>query len=118
MNSVAVIVFSDSETHADLGKIANAIEIIEEFSQAGEKALLLFDGAGVTWPGKLADSEHPLFSKFKKVKTNVKGACAFCSKAFHAEEGVKKAGIRFLDDFEGHPSIYTLVKAGYQIITL
>jgi hypothetical protein len=118
MNRIAVIVLADSESHADVGRMANAIEIIAEFSQAGEKAILIFDGAGVTWPGKLADQKHPLFKKFKDVKSNTLGACAYCSKAFNSENGVKKAGIRLLDDFEGHPSIYNLVKEGYQIITI
>lgn len=118
MSKVAVVVFADSETHADMGRIANAIEIVKECAEAGDEARLLFDGAGVTWPGKLADSEHPLHSAFEAVRNNILGACSFCSKAFHSVEGVEKAGITFLDDYEGHPSIHSLIKDGYQIITV
>ncbi|MEX2589195.1 MAG: hypothetical protein WD334_03260, partial [Chitinophagales bacterium] len=72
----------------------------------------------VTWPGKLADEDHPIHPIFKKVKPNILGACAFCSKAFKAEEDVKKSGVSFLEDYKGHPSVRNLVNDGYQIITV
>jgi hypothetical protein len=118
MSKIAVFVFADSESHADMGRIANAMEMVHEFKEAGEEAKLVFDGAGVTWPGKLADNDHPLHGKFEEIKPNIVGACAFCSKAFKAEEGVKNADIPFLDDFNGHPSVRTFIKEGFQIITL
>lgn len=118
MSKVAVIVFADSESHADMGRVTNAMEIVNEFNDAGDEGKLLFDGAGVTWPGKLSDEGHLLHKSFKKVKPHILGACAFCSKAFKAEEGVRKAGIPFLEDYNGHPSVRGLVQDGYQIITL
>ncbi|MCA1752960.1 MAG: hypothetical protein ABR572_11485 [Cryomorphaceae bacterium] len=118
MSKVAVIVFADSENHADMGRMANALEIVSEFREANEDGVLLFDGAGVTWPGKLADADHPMHGAFEKIKPAIAGACHFCSKAFKATEGVEKAGIPFLKDFNGHPSVLNLVKDGYQIITV
>ncbi len=118
MSKVAVVVFADSENHADMGRVANAMEMVNEFQEAGDEAKLLFDGAGVTWPGKLAQDDHPLKSSFDQVKPNVLGACSFCSKAFHSVEGVEKAEIPFLEDYNGHPSIRSLVQDGYQIITV
>ncbi|CAN5310188.1 hypothetical protein BH23BAC1_BH23BAC1_48320 [soil metagenome] len=118
MSKVAIIIFADSESHADLGRMSNAISIANEFNEAGDQAILLFDGAGVTWPGKLAEENHPLHKSFQKVKPHILGACAFCSKAFKAVEGVKKAEIPFLEDYKGHPSVHSLVKDDYQIITL
>ncbi|MEX0812026.1 MAG: hypothetical protein WD048_07395 [Chitinophagales bacterium] len=118
MSKVALIVFADSESHADMGRIANAMEIVSEFAENGDDAKLLFDGAGVTWPGKLADEDHPLHKSFDKIKPHILGACKFCSKAFKAEEGVEKSGIPFLEDYQGHPSVRNLVKEGYQIITV
>jgi len=35
----------------------------------------------------------------------------FCLKTFKAEEGIKKSGIPFLDDYEGHPRVHSLMKA-------
>lgn len=118
MNKLAVIVFADSESHADMGRISNAMEIVSEFNESGDEAKLLFDGAGVTWPGKLADPDHPLNDSFKEIKENILGACHFCSKAFEAKEGVEKAGIPFLKDYNGHPSVRSLVNDGYRIITV
>ncbi len=48
MSKVAIIIFADSESHADLGRMSNAISIANEFNEAGDQAILLFDGAGVT----------------------------------------------------------------------
>ncbi|MEX0812022.1 MAG: hypothetical protein WD048_07375 [Chitinophagales bacterium] len=117
MSKVAVIVFADSESHADMGRISNAMEIVSEFAENGDEAKLLFDGAGVTWPGKLADEDHPLNQSFQKIRPHILGACHFCSKAFNAKDGVEKSGIPFLQDYNGHPSVRNLVKDGYQIIT-
>lgn len=118
MSKIAILVFADSESHADMGRVSNAMQILNEFIEAGDEATLLFDGAGVTWPGKLSEEKHPLHKLFIKTKPHILGACSFCSKAFKAEEGVKKSRIPFLDDYKGHPSVHSLIKAGYQIITL
>ncbi len=118
MNKIAIIVFADSESHADMGRMSNAMGIASEFIENGDEAKLIFDGAGVTWPGKLADEGHPLNKVFKKIKPHILGACFYCSNAFKAREGVEKAGIPFLKDFNGHPSVRTLVNEGFQIITV
>lgn len=118
MNKVAVLVFADSETHADMGRMANALEIVKEFQNAGDEVKLILDGAGTTWAGKLADESHPLHPLYKSVKGNIAGACGFCAKAFGAKEGVEKAGIPLLSEFDGHPSTRDLVVKGFQIITL
>lgn len=118
MNKIAVLVFADSESHADMGRMANALEIVKEFQKSGDEAKLIFDGAGTTWAGKLIEESHPLHSLYKSVKGNIAGACAFCAKAFGAKEAVEKAGIPLLSDFDGHPSTRDLVMKGFQIITL
>jgi hypothetical protein len=42
----------------------------------------------------------------------ISGACAFCSRAFDAEDGVRSPDVRFLEGYEGHPSIRRLVQEG------
>lgn len=115
---IALIVFADSETHADLARIANALQITKEFADAGDEVSLLFDGAGVTWPPKLAKEDHPLHKVYEIVKPHVIGACAFCSRAFKVAQEVEKSGVVLLDDFNGHPSVRGLITDGYKIITL
>lgn len=118
MAKMAVLIFADSETHADMGRMSNPLEIVKEFQDAGDEAKLIFDGAGTTWVGKLADKAHPLHRLYESVKGNISGACSVCAKAFGVKEEVQKTGIPLLSDFEGHPSVRNLIVAGYQIITL
>ena len=118
MGKVAVLIFADSETHADMGRMSNALEIVKEFQDAGDETKLIFDGAGTTWVGKLANKDHSLHRLYESVRGNISGACSYCAKAFGVKEEVQKAGIPLLSDFEGHPSARKLIVAGYQIITL
>ncbi|KXB96821.1 MAG: hypothetical protein AA908_10190 [Chlorobi bacterium NICIL-2] len=98
--------------------MSNAMQIIKECADAGDQVVWLFDGAGVTWPSKLAQADHPLHKLYDSVKQHVTGACAFCSRAFQVESQNQQAGIPLLDEFRGHPSIRSLVSQGYEIITL
>jgi len=54
---------------------------------------------------------------FENVKGNVQGACAFCARAFGVKDEVQESGVELLGEFEGHPSLATLVTEGYQVIT-
>jgi len=117
-NKVAVIVFTDSESHADMGRMSNAMQIVKEFIESGDEVVWLFDGAGVTWPAKLEQSGHPLHGLYAGLKQHITGACAFCSRAFQVEKQNREAGIPLRDEFRGHPSIRSLVDKGYEIITL
>ncbi|HCN82915.1 MAG TPA: hypothetical protein DIT07_04745 [Sphingobacteriaceae bacterium] len=115
---IAIIVFSDSQTHADMARVVNALQIIKEFADSGDDVRLLFDGAGVTWPPKLAKEDHPLHKIYEMVKPHVTGACAYCSRAFKVAEEVEKSGVVLMDEFNGHPSVRGLITEGYQVITL
>jgi hypothetical protein len=45
-------------------------------------------------------------------------ACGYCAGAFHADHDVRKAAVKLLDEFDGHPSIPSLVDQGYAVITI
>jgi hypothetical protein len=77
----------------------------------------VFDGAGTKWVGTLAVEGHPLHQRFVEVQGAIAGACRFCARAFGATQDVQAAGIPLLGEYEGHPSIRTLVVQGYQVIT-
>jgi hypothetical protein len=117
MLKVGIIVLADTETHADMGRVANALETAKEFQEAGDGVTVLFDGAGTRWVGVLSDPEHRLHRQFATVRPSIAGACRFCAAAFGVKEEVQKSGIPLLGEFEGHPSIRRLVSQGYQIIT-
>ena len=115
--SVAIVVLADTESHADMGRVANAMETAKEFHEAGDTVVLIFDGAGTKWIGELAQPDHRLHRSFEAVRGTISGACRFCAAAFGATEGVRAAGIPLLSEYEGHPSLRNLIIQGYQVIT-
>lgn len=76
MTKAAVIVFADTESHGDLGRIANALTTVKEFKDAGDPVTLIFDGAGTKWVGELAKPGHRLHGLFESIKDSVGGACS------------------------------------------
>lgn len=58
MSKAAILVLADTETHADFGRVVNALVATKEFKDAGDDVRLIFDGAGTQWPGVLSDPEH------------------------------------------------------------
>lgn len=117
MSKIAIVVLADTETHGDMGRAVNALEVASEFKGAGDEVAIIFDGAGTKWVPKFDDPEHFRNELWLKVKDKVAGACAFCAAAFKAKEGVEAAGIRLLADYDNHPSLRSYVQNGYQIIT-
>jgi hypothetical protein len=114
---LAVIVFADTETHGDLGRVVNALLKIREAKEAGDDVRLIFDGAGTKWIGELANPEHRSHRHYKAVRDQITGACEFCAKAFGATEAIKAAGVPLLDEYHEHPSLRTLVSEGFHVIT-
>lgn len=117
MAKISVVVLSDTETHADLGRMLNALELVKEAAAAGDQTELVFDGAGVKWVPALSDPDHDLNSVFEEVRGFVAGACEFCANAFEVKEDVQDADISFLSEYEGHPSLRSRIADGFQVIT-
>ncbi len=117
MTKVAIVVLADTETHGDLGRIANALTTTKEFEEALDEVTVIFDGAGTKWVGELSKSDHRLNGNFEEIRDSVAGACAYCANAFGVKYQVEKSGVPFLDEYDGHPSLQKLVSRGYQVIT-
>lgn len=117
MSKAALIVFAGTDSHADLGRVFNAIETAREYKQDGDEVLLIFDGAGTEWIPVLEDPDHDAHEAYESVKDVVAGACKFCSKAFEVHDEIAETDIDFLSEFEGHPSIKSLIEEGYQVVT-
>lgn len=117
MAKISVVVLADIETHGDLGRLANALSTAGEAAEAGDDVEIIFDGAGTRWVPELAKDEHKLHPAFEGLRDHVAGACEFCSGAFGVKEGVRAAGIGFLNEYEGHPSLRRRVEQGYSVIT-
>lgn len=117
MAKISVVLLADVATHGDMGRTANAIALVKEAKAAGDDVELVFDGAGVQWVRELAKKEHKLHGEFEKIRGEVAGACEYCAGAFGVREAVKAAGVRYLSEFEGHPSLRTRIAEGYQVVT-
>ncbi len=116
MTKAAVIVFADTETHADLARVVNALITVQEFKEGGDAVRLLFDGAGTKWVAEFANPEHRSHRLYASVKDRISGACAFCAAAFGVTEAVREAGVPLLDEYAHHPSIRSLVSDGFQVL--
>lgn len=117
MHKILILVMTGSETHADSGRMVNAMEVAKEFKEAGDDVKIVFDGGSTTWIPKLEDPEHRRHELWTSVKDVVAGACSFCSFAFNVKDEVEAAGIPLLADFDNHPSVRGYVEEGYQVIT-
>jgi len=115
--TAAIILLADTETPEGLGRMANALTTAKEFKEAGDDAVVVFDGAGTRWVAELADPEHKYHRLLEDVRDRVRGACVYCARAYGVKEAVEQAGIPLLDDFKGHPSVRDLMAHGYQIVT-
>ncbi len=114
---VALMVMTDTETHADRARVANALTTAYEFKEAGDEVDLIFTGAGTKWVAELSDPDHRLHKAFEMVKDEVSGACKACATAFGVKDEVQASGIPLLTEYKGHQSLRERVVQGYQVIT-
>lgn len=106
MAKAAIVILAGNESHADYGRMANALEAAKEFAETDDDQLeLIFDGAGTQWIPELEEEESDYHD-------------LYCSEAFGVDEAVADAGLDVVGEYDGHPSIRSLVDDGYEIITL
>jgi len=117
MTKAAIFVLADTATEEDLGRLVNALAVVQEFKETGDKVQLIFDGTGTRWPGILARPDHIAYGLYQETRDQIVGVCSFCANAFGATESVKSNGLKLLDEANGHPSIKQLLAEGYQVLT-
>jgi len=116
MHKVAILVYADTESHADLGRLTNALTTAKEFIDAGDEVEIVFDGAGTQWVPELEDDSHTAAPLYQSLKEHA-SACEFCAGAFDVEAEVTESGVDRRAEYEGHPSVRALVDDGYEVIT-
>ena len=117
MAKAASIVFADTDTREGLGRVVNALTTAKEFKEAGDEAAVIFDGAGTKWVAELSREDHKYHGLFQEVRDVVAGACSYCAGAYGVKEQVEQAQVRLLEEYEGHPSLRSLVNDGYAVVT-
>ncbi|WP_267643569.1 DsrE family protein [Haloarchaeobius amylolyticus] len=116
MSKAAIIVLAGTESHADLGRVFNALEAATEFAEAGDDLELIFDGAGTEWIAELEDEDHDAHALYKSLEEHVQ-VCDFCVSAFEQDDAIEDAGVERVSEFDGHPSVRELVDDGYEVVT-
>jgi hypothetical protein len=114
---VAIVILADTETHGDVGRVANALEFAKDLKQARDDVELIFDGAGVKWAAELSKETHQMKPLFETVRDRAAGVCEYCARAFGAFEAVKRSGLPLLAEFDRHPSLRSRAAKGYQVVT-
>lgn len=117
MPKVAVVLLADTITAEGMGRMVNALTTAKEFTEAGDEARIIFDGAGTKWIAELQSADHKYHGLLESVKDTIVGACAYCSRAYGVKDEVQSAGVALLDDYDGHPSLHSLARDGFQILT-
>jgi hypothetical protein len=117
MAKVSMVVLADTETHGEVGRIANALTTAQECLDPGDEFEVLFDGAGTKWIAELAGRDHKLSPTFDAVRDHIAGACDYCAKAFGVRSAVESSGVALLDENHQHPSLRRRVEQGFEVIT-
>ncbi|RBI62203.1 hypothetical protein DMJ13_09990 [halophilic archaeon] len=116
MTNVAILVLAGTESHADLGRVTNALQAAKEFDDAGDDLEIVFDGAGTQWVAELTDDDHDLNPLYEALEDHV-SVCDYCAGAFDVEDAVEESDATAVDEYEGHPSVRDLVADGYEVVT-
>ena len=114
---LAILIFADTRSQEDIGRVSNAFLIAEEAIAKKEEVFIAFQGAGSRWIGELQNPEHLLYKQYLEVKSVIRGACLECATAFKVADQVTAAGYELIDDYRGHTSVYTMMVDGYTILT-
>jgi hypothetical protein len=117
MSKVAILVLAGNQTHEGLGRVVNALEAAKEFKEGGDEVRIVFDGAGTAWVPDLASQEHRAHRLYAAVEDKVAGVCSYCAVAFGVKDKVQACGVRLAAEYDGHPSIRSLVRDGFTILT-
>ncbi len=117
MAKIVAVVLADIESHGDMARMSNALELVKEAKQHGDEVTLVFDGAGTRWVPQLVDPTNRLHRVYETIADKVEGACAFCAAAFQVKPAIERTGVRLLGEFEGHPSLRKHIAEGAHIVT-
>lgn len=117
MAKACVVLLADTDTHEAMGRMANALTSAKEFVDAGDGAVLIFDGAGTKWVPELETEDHRYHRIYTELHDHIAGACAYCAKAFGVRDEIESSSVQLLSEFRDHPSLHTYASDGYQVLT-
>jgi hypothetical protein len=116
----AIVILSDPKAGSEesLGRVFNALATAYDCKQANEEVSIYFQGAGTRWPEELLKSDHLGHPLFKEVEDKVVGVSCGCADVFGANpSGFDLIRNNPVPGTTGLPSLATLQREGYQILT-
>lgn len=116
MSKAAFISLAGTDRPSDLGRAVNALEGAKEFVENGDEVEVIFDGAGTQWIAELPDEDHDYHELFAAVEEHV-SVCDYCASSYEVDDAVEEADVSRLAEYDGHPSVRSLVDDDYEIIT-
>ena len=117
MADAAIVILAGTDARSDLGRVVNGLETAREFVETdGDTVTVIFDGAGTQWIPELEDEDHRYHHLYDAVSEEVV-VCDYCVNAYGVDEEVDSSSVERIDEFEGHPSLRSLVADGYEVIT-
>lgn len=124
LEKVAISIYSDPKSGSEeaLGRVFNALAAAYDFRQAGIEVTIIFQGTGTRWIGELVKPEHPVHGLYEAVKNDIAGVSCGCADVFGSSEEATKSGYDLIKEnmipgTSGLPSIYKLIKEGYEILS-
>jgi hypothetical protein len=114
--AIAIVITSRLEG-AGRSAIYRALMFAQELRDAGDDAVIVFEGAGSTAAAALVVADDALHPLFADVRPLVRGVCRFCARSYGVLGAVEAAGLPMLADDRGHASLRALLLEGRQIIT-
>lgn len=116
MSKAAITILAAGDSPESLGRVVNAFMAALEYKEAGEEALIIFDGAGTQAAAAFAEKDHKYHDLFEKIRDNIYGVCQYCAGAYEVKDRVQKHDLKLLDEFKQHPSFKRLADEGYILL--
>lgn len=90
-----------------------------DMNARGHDVAIVIEGAATALVPELESPENPMHRLYREAKDGgvIEGVCRACSQKMGVSDAVEAAGLAFLDDMKGHPSMAAYGERGFEIIT-
>lgn len=114
---VAIVIYASLAEHGGHSRAYRALSTAQEFKNAKDDVVIVFDGAGTETLNTLAQAEHPDAALVNSLREHILGACFVCAKSYGVQTELEEKGFRLLRDHKGHASLRKLMAEGRTILT-
>jgi hypothetical protein len=116
MKKAAIVIFAELESHQNMARAVNALEVAREFKEAGDDVQIIFDEGGTVAAVAVADPAHQMHGLYAAVEGKVAGVCRYCARAFGVYDKAESLHLPMLAEYRQHPSLRSRVADGYSVL--